>query len=415
MNITGYMSYNSKDFILYLFSLLIFAAFSTYAITDHWLLYIIYIALSYMLVFFIAKHGININQESIVLFFKEIIFYPVVFVKEIKPFLPSLYPIYLSYIFAILIEFISSSKIESSFWSHPFPYLMLFYIHFGILTLFRTLILFAHFKKYRLVNDILMMSTWKDQINKFDIRFSIIHSYITGLLTHLSLLLPPLLFWRLTNPSYFREVLLIVFYLILQFINIIINYYKKNYHLPGATFPKWYEINHENSHCSRFYFTLFHGHHHDAIPSSLLADAGVGLLEGMHRSTIRLWFLESITIFLLLRQFYTVFIDIILHQYIPGIFPYSKIAIKGRSHHAVHHYGSLLPFSLGSWPEIADDLKKGYDVNNPTAQWFVKSAVKHENLDPKLAKDFLTTPNAQDYKKVPLVISCLFIMFFFST
>lgn len=389
-----YMAYRAEDFILYFFSLIVFGAISIAALQSHWQLISIFLSLIFLLIFFVFKHGIRIDFSSLLLILKETVFYPRFFLKELLGDVWPLVPVIASYFLALAAEAIFSSKLEGSFWASPFPYLILFYLHFGIISLYRTVILFAHIKKYVLVRSILEISAWKLQLQKIHIIFHIIHSYITGLLCHLGIILLPLAFWRFTSPTYFREIAIIFFYIILQ------GYWlkgllKKNIAFEGAAslnnlnaYFKWFGRNHTSSHGSQYYFTVFHGHHHDAIPCSLLASTGTGLIEGVHRSLARLHLLHSVNLFVPLKLTATLIFDMTQHQYIPGVYPYSKVTVALQNHHALHHYFSLLPLQISAMPYIQADMDKGYEFANPKAQWYVNLVTQYENLDPTLAAAF---------------------------
>ena len=389
--------------------------------------------LAYLLIFFVLKHGIQFDWGSILLLFKETAYYPVFFIKELLPYLGLLYPVYVSFILAILIELLLSPTLQGTFWTAPFPYMLLFYIVFLAVNFYRSIILIAHFKKQVFVKNFLEASSWKSFIKKMHISFHILHAYLTGMLCDLAIPIPALIFWNLTSPTYLREAALIIFFIILQY-----NYYRienkkivfstvdlkpldnisvssshlqngyqkntflntlatllsasGNYKLDDKnSFFEWYGINHTHCHYSRFYFTVFHGHHHDAIPSSLIASSGIGLLEGVHRGLSRFFFFQSATILLLLKVMPTSLIDMTLHQYIPGVFPYSKLAIKIQDHHGVHHFFSILPLHIG----IQNNIDIGYKVANPKAIWFAESVVKYEKIDPALASSFYTISKEQ--------------------
>ncbi len=405
---TGYMAYVADDFILYVFSLVIFGAVATVAIQPTWLLMTVFSALAYMLVFFIFKHGVKLDWSSIPLIIKESIYYPVVFYKELAPHLLILSPLYVSFALALLAEAFFAPKLGGAFWRHPFPYLAIFYVNFGVITLFRTFILFSHLRRHAFVQEFLENTTWKQAIKGIDIRFSIIHCYITGLLSHLGLLLPALAFWRFTSPTYFREAALIVFYLLLQSTYSYMKGLTENgTAIQVDSFYKWFTKNHEFQHNSRFYFTIFHGHHHDAIPSSLLASSDAGFNDGINRSLARLWFLNSVIVLLLGKQLNGNLTDIFLHQYIPGLFPYSRFVLEKRTHHAMHHYGSLRPYAAGTMPYLQYDINNGYDINNPLAQWFAETAGRYENLSPTLVANY-TRPQAAYPFPSAIALSILF-------
>jgi hypothetical protein len=402
-----YLTYRAEDFILYTFSLVLFGIIAIAAIHSTWQLIVIYLSLIYLFIFFIFKTGIKIDLSSLYLIVKESIKYPIVFWKELYDSLLILSPVFLSFFFALLVENIFSSKLNSTFWLQPFPFLIFFYINFIGLTLFRTVILLAHLKKYAFIQSFLTASPWSSQLKNVHIIYHIIQSYIIGVLGHLGLFFGPLIFWYLTTPTYIREFALLIFYVIFQIIYFWIYYSKKgftkfNYPVNFDSYAKWYEINHTRGHASRFYFTVFHGTHHDTIPSGLLATTGTGLIESIHRSLVRLHFLQSASLFLTVKTIPTIFMDVVAHQYIPGVFPYAKTGVKVKSHHSIHHYLSLLPLSISALPYIQTDIDNGYDLANPKAKWFAQAVVKYENIATSIADNYIQPYEEEQIEGIPL-------------
>jgi hypothetical protein len=135
---------------------------------------------------------------------------------------------------------------------------------------------------------------------------------------------------------------------------------------------KTFQFAHEHSHRSRFAFTVLHGHHHDAIPSSLIgsAGAGSGIGENIERSFTFGWLFWS-AIGTAIAHMYAVMFDMVGHQFIPGVFPFSRMLVRRRRHHVVHHFGKLRPLGfLGKEP--------GYSANNPVAAWFAEKVRTNE-------------------------------------
>jgi len=247
--------------------------------------------------------------------------------------------------------------------------LFLFYINFIGITVYRTISLIDHLRKKEMVREILMQTPWKRAIKEnTNITLEIWHAYCTGVLSHLVLFGA----WYLVIIYARYSVLFLVPVCVL---NVIIH---RNW-LKVAN--SWFYRNHWLGHNSELQFVYFHGNHHDAIPSGLIAVSENGFLEGFFRHTIG-WpnpFYHPLTAF----WYYTteIWFDIDLHQYIPGVFPKLPAGSIERHQHSTHHYGPLEPygfaFKLGDKADygwIANEMRNaieldeqmGFKWDNPT-------------------------------------------------
>jgi hypothetical protein len=135
---------------------------------------------------------------------------------------------------------------------------------------------------------------------------------------------------------------------------------------------------HDLDHKSRFYFTVFHGHHHDVIPSAVMAAAETGFVEAMDRGVYASGgFFGASTIGVTMYLSQTMYRDMVGHQYIPGVFPYSKRIVVEAAHHVVHHFGSLRPIGVSD----KRDVDAGYDAKNAKAQTFLRLCQEYEAVD----------------------------------
>src|SRR5262249_22010265 len=130
--------------------------------------------------------------------------------------------------------------------------------------------------------------------------------------------------------------------------------------------------NHTIAHQSRFFFTVFHGHHHDAIPSAMIGSAGgTGFLENTDRGLTWLDPLNSIVV-MQVSWAYSIAFDMVVHQYIPGVFPFAKVTVLGTAHHITHHFGTALPIGMIFQKYIEPrDMNNGYKPDNPVTRWFL--------------------------------------------
>lgn len=387
-----YLVYDKDDFLLYSASLIGYAMIAWFALENLYLWCLLCSGLAFLWGFFIRKHGATLDLRSLVTLVRGIFEYLLLLVRELRASSPKLGITLCIFIAAVLLEQQLSPMAQGSWLAMRLPFEILFYLHFGGLSLYRTYILYAHFKNSDRVSDILKDSNWKQFLGTIDIRLHILQAYITGLLCHFALLAPPLIFYRLTQPTVLREGLLIVGTLVVQ--AIVFYFLPWRDSLDGA---KWYHDNHQHTHQLRFEFTIMHGHHHDAIPSSLIGAAGVGLMEGVHRPIARLHFLLSVTLFFIRSTLLTL-VDLKAHQYIPGVFPYAAFAVGNRDHHMAHHYLSLRPLGIGlvASPFMQWDLAEGYSVNNGKVDWYLKKVAEYEQIEEVLLQEYretkLTTP-----------------------
>jgi hypothetical protein len=225
--------------------------------------------------------------------------------------------------------------------------LYLFYIHFLTITAFRTVILVDHLRKKELVREILMQTAWRKAVNeKTNVTLEIVHAWCTGLLTHIIQIAPWYLVIRYSNFS-------VIFLPVMAVISVHIKW------MQG--FNEWYYRDHWLGHNSETEFVYLHGPHHDAIPSSLLAVSENGFLEGFLRFALG-WpipFYNPIVAFVVIM--YDVKTDIVMHQYIPGIYPHLSRKVLVAFQHSTHHYGPIEPYSVGAkvdYPAVSEDIRK---------------------------------------------------------
>ncbi|QYF93478.1 hypothetical protein KY495_22905 [Massilia sp. PAMC28688] len=264
----------------------------------------------------------------------------------------------------------------------------LFYLHLGIIVVYRTVSLVDHLRKHALVSKVLLASPWKNAgLVRTNIRYEIVHAYITGLLTHLVLLAP----WFFVLSHWQFSVLLAPLACV---INLAVHL--KFIRLINA----WFYRDHWLGHNSELEFVYLHGPHHDAIPAGLIAVAGNGFLEGLMRNIVGYptpFYNPLVACFA-----YTVEVkrDIDFHQFIPGIFPTLPLEFRRVGQHSTHHFGHLEPYGFAikidqpglspeflsvfqSFPEefsnsaALDEELTGFKWDNPRHRWFVEICEEH--------------------------------------
>lgn len=268
--------------------------------------------------------------------------------------------------------------------------LFLFFLHLGFITIFRTISLFDHLFKHRIVSDVLGQSPWKNAgLVKRNIHFEIFHAYFTGILTHVVLLGP----WYFALNHFHHSLILIPITCITGVI--IHKDLLKNIN-------SWFYRDHWLGHNSEFDFVYLHGSHHDAIPVGMIAVAGNGFLEGFLRNVIG----HPTPLYNPLISFiaYTVEIynDIAFHQFVPGIYPKLDYEFRQVGQHSTHHFGHLEPYGfavkldqpivwtsgfLARFKNFPDEFRNsakldeeltGFKWDNPRHKWFTDICKEHE-------------------------------------
>jgi len=378
------INYNKADFIDYV----LMAVFTALAIGlsygfSHIMAISGFILCAFMIVTFIIRHGIEFRVPVILREPAEILY---VWGYEFR----NLKPVYFVALGLLLLENLliqaTPNLPHHVAWMRTGA-LSLFYANFIGITVYRTISLIDHLRKKELVREILRQTPWERTIKKdTNMTLEIVHAYSTGVLSHIVLFAG----WYIviTHASYSLVLLVPVCVL-----NIII--YLKWLKVANS----WFYRNHWLGHNSELQFVYFHGNHHDAIPSGLIAVSENGFLEGFFRHTIG-WpspFYHPIIAFWL----YTFEIkgDIDLHQYVPGVFPkMSKEGIE-RFQHSTHHYGPLEPygfaFRLGDknagYNYMPDEMRNavkldeemGFEWDNPTFRRTKMLFEKYHNKNSK--------------------------------
>jgi hypothetical protein len=362
-----FLRYRREDLLAYLFSLVLVAIIAKSMDIHRWAEVAVGSALAYMAITFTMKRGgVRLNAlESVRNISLGILKYPREFGESWWRWRRVLAPPLFAFVFVVLIETQLREHLHGTIWVRRFPWEIAVGIGVVIPMIFRTIMLGAHLFRRARVREILASSTWKPFLDGMSISNHLIHAYLTGAITQVCAVAPSVIFYRLTCPTLLRETLLILAFGI----------YSYRYRPPAKLFPIFEEW-HERHHKSWFYFSVFHGHHHDAVPCGLIAVNEAGFLESFDRSLLYGVFFDSIV----LSQTAFCAINIrgmLSHQYIPGVFPYSRFVVQNALHHVVHHFGSLLPIGFAK-PRSERDRDYSYD--NARVRWFLATVERYEGL-----------------------------------
>jgi hypothetical protein len=384
------MQYRAEDFPLYLLSLVLAGLLIAPGLPYRFEEVLLISALAYLACFFLIRHGAKFEPGVIGVIAEGIRRYPGMLARNWRTARHAVIPIALVFLLALTGEHFLGGMLAGTKWLGPFPWEWAVWTPFLVITLFRLTILIAHLLRASVVREVLQGSTQKKTIAVLPIHQHILHAFVTGMVAHLSLVAPCVLFFMWTNPTNLRETLLIAGYFLWSFIA---RPLRKRRILEKPSIIGFHLVydNHTIAHQSRFFFTVFHGHHHDAIPSAMIGSAGgTGFLENTDRGLTWLDPLNSI-VMMQISWAYSIAFDMVVHQYIPGVFPFARVTVLGRAHHVTHHFGSALPLGLifDSYIE-PQDMKNGYKPDNPLTRWFLREVEQREGLDPELGRKFLS-------------------------
>jgi hypothetical protein len=405
----AYLFYRASDFSFYLFSLAVSGALAWWAYPYVWARTIYACALLFMAITFVLKHGIELELQTFADVARGLLFYPRELVGKLWSRRLLVVIALTSYGIAIAIEKLLLPRLVApdNLLLRTFPAAYTLTLSFGVLNGFRAVVLVAHLYRAKEVKQVLADSGWRRELKGHGVSTHLIQAYFTGFLAQANYFIPAALFWRLFPPTVGREVILFLAAALLNFpiFRLTFRLLKNLDPRLGMRFSAWhrwimtagaamaflektYVREHEAHHRSRFHFTVFHGHHHDAVPCALIGGPGHGLLEALEAG-----FLISTSSFLMSAIFTQVQLtvaflgDMLAHQYIAGIFPGTRFVLGVQTHHVAHHFGSLRPLSLVGIYKT--DVAEGYVPNNSKTRWFVDTVRNREPLSDEFYDDFL--------------------------
>ena len=384
------MQYRAEDFPLYLLSLVIPGIMIGLSLPHPLAQVLLACALLYLVCLFPLRHGAKFDSSTLRVVVEGLARYPLMLARSWRTARDAVLPIAVIFALALTAERFLRPLLAGTKWLAPFPWRWAIWVPFLLVTLFRVTILIAHVLRASIVRDVLEHSPQKKTIAVLSIHHHILHAFITGMMAHLCLVAPCALFFMLTEPSYLREALLLSGFFLWWGLATPLRK-RKMLVRPGVIGNRLFYQNHTTAHQSRFYFTVFHGHHHDAIPSAIIGSgAETGFLENVDRGITWLDFLNSILV-VQVKWAYVIAYDMVAHQYIPGIFPFAKPNLAGFGHHVTHHYGSALPLGIIFRGYIErSDMNNGYKPDNVVTRWFVNEVEQREQIDPEVGRKFLS-------------------------
>jgi hypothetical protein len=395
------MQYRAEDFPLYLLSLVLGGILIAPALPHRALQGLLLLTLIYLAVFFVIRHGVKLDGSFFRVVLEGIGRYPMIVARSWRTARHGVIPIAVIFVLALTAERFLRPVLAGTKWLSPFPWQWAIWGPFLFITLFRVVILGAHLLRASVVREVMERSPQRKTIAVLTIRNHILQAFVTGMLAHLCLVAPCILFFMWTNPSNLREALLFSLYAV--WTGIATPLRKRRILVgPGVLNNRLVYQNHKIAHESRFYFTVFHGHHHDTLPSALIGSAaGTGFLENADRGVTWLDPLKSIVV-VQFNWTYIIGFDMVVHQYIPGVFPFAKPTVMGASHHVTHHFGSALPLGIIFRGYVEPgDMRAGYRPNNSVTRWFLEEVERLEKVAPDVGRQFLSLNDYGVARKQP--------------
>jgi hypothetical protein len=243
----------------------------------------------------------------------------------------------------------------------------LFHVRVLKMILWRTVILAHHLLKRDQVEAFLQQTGFRRYVRSCDITVHIAHAYCTGTLADFGLIMFGALRIQLLQQSF--PFLLMELWCIfsrkfpgygpeLEYQDIINQFYR----------------NHSKDHYDNNFFVFIHGSHHDAIPISVIS--AHGFWEACLASQLD----NACGPIVALLRCSSTWHSYRTHQYVPGVFPFSKYVVASKVHHVEHHYFKLLPLVAfpGKGGREIDKNLDNYNPNNKLWAWFCEKCAEIE-------------------------------------
>lgn len=296
----------------------------------------------FMLITFPIRHGCKLTVPVIMREPQSIIYLIIYKTCNIR------YPLLLALFFLLLENYIIylTPQLPHAVTFMHYLAIILFYLHFALITLYRTIILISHLYNRKIIFNALSETVWKNFLpDEKNTVLEIGHAYVNGILTHIITMAP----WYLIINLFHYSAILIP-------LALITNFYIESHFMKIVNY--WFYRDHWVSHHSEFEFIYLHGSHHDSIPSALIGVAENGFLEGFFRQFLGFAHAYYNPIAYFITTTALVYSNMKAHQYIPGVYPEVALGKNTsiQSQHSIHHYWKLEPYGLGGY--YNDDIPK---------------------------------------------------------
>jgi len=253
---------------------------------------------------------------------------------------------------------------------------ILILLHLLRTTIFRTRIFCSHLRHQPHVRRTLARTGWKGQLKQAPLPLLLAHGWVTGIAANLAAVMP----WAALLAV--REQSLLLLPVAIAADLACTGLHRGLRSVVEQTNVAFYR-NHWLAHHSNFHFVYLHGMHHDALPFGAIAVGEEGALGELVR---RLFAVERNAFQSHLSLYHSSTEEMIKamvwHQYIPGVFPYTRANRLIGNHHVEHHFLHMKPLAFGSTldfgtPQGAVETTvldategDGYVPDNATWRWW---------------------------------------------
>ena len=254
---------------------------------------------------------------------------------------------------------------------------VLILVHLACTTAFRMRILWDHLHQQDLVRGALARTSWRLEAESPLLPWLLVHGWVTGLAANLAAVMP----WAALLCVREQSLLLLPLALVAD---VLCTGLLRGVRSVIESINEAFYRNHWLEHHSRLHFVYLHGMHHDALPFGAIAVGEEGVLGELVR---RVFAVERNAFMSHLSLFQSSTLEtlkaMVWHQYIPGIFPYTRVNVMIENHHIEHHFLRMKPLAFGSKIRLGskesafatyrlDEMEaSGYEPDNPTWQRFV--------------------------------------------
>jgi hypothetical protein len=219
---------------------------------------------------------------------------------------------------------------------------VLILVHLACTTAFRMRILWDHLHQQDLVRGALARTSWRLEAESPLLPWLLVHGWVTGLAANLAAVMP----WAALLCVREQSLLLLPLALVAD---VLCTGLLRGVRSVIESINEAFYRNHWLEHHSRLHFVYLHGMHHDALPFGAIAVGEEGVLGELVR---RVFAVERNAFMSHLSLFQSSTLEtlkaMVWHQYIPGIFPYTRVNVMIENHHIEHHFLRMKPLAFGS-------------------------------------------------------------------
>src|SRR5882757_5771404 len=172
-----FMRYGAADFPLYCFSLLL-TGMLIGPVLPHWALKASLVcALIFMAVVFIMEHGAAARPDALRTLLQGLAEYPAALMRSWWMVRARLLRVVAVFLVVLAIEWCLSPMLARTHWLQPFPWWWALWGSFGLITVFRMVVLVAHWLRAARVREVLGSSPIRRRLGHIPVHLLILHAF----------------------------------------------------------------------------------------------------------------------------------------------------------------------------------------------------------------------------------------------